>query len=56
VAAALIVLAAALLRLPAIGYGLLAVAVAGLGVWRFWFRPVLASESLPAGSPRSVTG
>ena len=46
VAAALTVLAAALLRLPAIGYGLLALAlaVAGLGLWRFWFRPVLGSE------------
>jgi len=37
-------LAAALLSLPAVGYGLLALAVAGLGVWRFWFRPVLGSE------------
>jgi hypothetical protein len=44
VAAALIVLASALLRLPAMGYGLLALAVAGLGLWRFWFRPVLSSE------------
>jgi hypothetical protein len=44
VAAALIVLASALLRLPAIGYVLVAVAAAGLGLWRFWFRPVLGSE------------
>lgn len=44
VAAALIVLGSALLRLPAMGYVLVTFAVAGLTLWRFWFRPVLGSE------------